>query len=120
MWLGRTSAVLCPVAALLAFLAIRGNTDGPLFMLEDGSVFTKVDFVSRLRSSLSQIGLESSEYAGHSFRIGAATTAAECGMEDSTIKMLGRWASDAFQVYVKTPRVKLAALSVRLAQGMTR
>lgn len=31
--------------------------------------------------------------AGHSFRIGVATTARACGLNDSTIQMLGRWSS---------------------------
>lgn len=36
----------------------------------------------------------------HSFRIGAATSAAKAGIEDSTIHMLGRWSSSAFLVYI--------------------
>ncbi len=36
-------------------------------------------------------------------------------MEDSTIKMLGRWKNDAYQLYIKTPRHHLAAISTRLA-----
>ena len=52
--------------------------------------------------------------SGHSFRIGAATTAALRGVEDSVIKMLGRWESSAYQRYLRTPRKSLAALSARL------
>ena len=48
-----------------------------------------------------------------SFRIGAATTAAKAGLEDST--MLGRWNSDAFLSYICTPREQLAHISPMLA-----
>jgi len=34
---------------------------------------------------------------------------------DNQIKMLGRWQSDAYQCYIKTPREELAKLSKKLA-----
>ena len=46
----------------------------------------------------------SEHYSGHSFRIGAATTAAECGLQDSMIKAVERWESSAYQVYVRMPK----------------
>ena len=46
-------------------------------------------FVQELRVALSAGGIDASAYAGHSFRIGAATTAAACGLPESLIKMLG-------------------------------
>ena len=49
--------------------------------------------------------MDASNFNGHSFRIGAATTAASRGMEeDCIIKTIGRWESDAYQRYVKIPR----------------
>ena len=63
---------------------------------------TREVFVDKVRSALSILGYDASIYAGHSFRIGAATTAAEHGIEDSVIKMLGRWESSAYQLYVRT------------------
>ena len=42
-------------------------------------------------------------YSGHSFRAGAATTAAKAGVEDSVIKALGRWESSAYLIYMRLP-----------------
>ena len=64
----------------------------------------KSAIVQKLRSALRGIGLNESDYAGHSFRIGAATTAAERGFEDSLIKTLGRWESEAYQLYIRLPQ----------------
>ena len=77
---------------------------------------TREVFVDKVRSALSILGYDASSYAGHSFRIGAATTAAEQGIEDSVIKMLGRWESSAYQLYVRTSRETLASISRRLVQ----
>ena len=55
-----------------------------------------------------------SKYSGHSFRIGAATTAASVVVEDSLIKTLGRWESSAYILYVRVPRDRLASVSKRL------
>lgn len=114
IYLRRTGSDLCPVSALLAYLAVRGGSPGPLFKLKDGRFLTKDLFVTRVRSALSSLGYDKSSYVGHSFRIGAATTAAEKGIEDSTIKMLGRWESSAYQLYVRASQHTLASISRRL------
>ena len=85
--LGRTNNILCPVSALLAYLAARGDGPGFLFLLSDGRPLTKH---SSVREALSAGGVDSSRYAGHSFRIGAATAASTCGLNDSTIQAGGR------------------------------
>lgn len=59
------------------------------------------------------VGLPDHEYA--SFRIGAATSAALAGIEDSTIQLLGRWQSGAFLCYIRTPQEILPAVSASLA-----
>ena len=64
--------------------------------------------------TLTLAGINADNYAGHSFRSGAGTTAAKQGLGDATIKMLGRWKSNAYQLYIKTPRQQLAAISCHL------
>ena len=64
---------------------------------------------------LYQSGVDTKKYAGHSFRIGAATTANHQGISEATIKMLGRWESSAYLRYRKTPRGQLASTSSKLS-----
>ena len=111
IYIGATRSDLCPVAALLSYMVLRGNHDGPLFMFANGDHLSRERFVAQLRQALSAAEVDSSLYAGHSFRIGAATTAAMCGIQDSLIKTLGRWKSSAYMVYIRTPPSTLVAVS---------
>ena len=115
IFIGRTNDDICPVAAMLAYIVTRGGDDGPLFRLKNGHPLTRGYFVSTVRAGLSSGGIDHSKYSGHSFRIGAATTAARRGIPDSTIKILGRWESSAYQLYVKTPRQSLASITASLS-----
>ena len=93
---------------------LGGNSPGPLFQFKNGVPLTREAFVRAVRSALRQVGLDETKYAGHSFHIGAATTAAACGTQDSLIKALGRWESSAYSIYIKLPRTQLAAVSSHL------
>ena len=79
IYLGRTNTNPCPVAAVLNYLSVRPSTLGPLFVFDNGSPLTRAGLVDHLRESLRQAGIDSSQYSGHSFRIGAATAAAAAG-----------------------------------------
>ena len=116
VFVGATGNELCPVRALVAYLLRRGGGEGFLFRYENGVPLTKDKFVSRTRTALEGAGLDAAKYAGHSFRIGAATTAASKGMPETTIKALGRWKSDAYRGYIRTSREHLAEVSRELAK----
>ena len=102
--IGSTQDDLCPVAALLAYLATRGGSPGPLFCFKQGTPLTRPEFVARVKSALQLLGYPADKYAGHSFRAGAASTAAAVGLEDSVIKTMGRWESSAYLLYIRLPR----------------
>ena len=89
---------------------------GPLFIFQDGSPLTRAKLVLQMRQALAQAGIDTSKYAGHSFRIGAATTAARAGLHDSLIQTLGRWQSSAFMSYIRTPAEDLISVSSKLAK----
>lgn len=113
--IGRTQDILCPVAAMLGFLARRPPTPGFLFLFQDGSPLTRPRLCQELRQALQLAGISTTGYSGHSFRIGAATTAAQVGLSDSLIQTLGRWKSAAFQDYIRTDCSTLISVSTRLA-----
>ena len=118
VFLGRTDGPLCPVAATMAYYAIRPPTvPGPFFICQDGAPLTREKLVSAVRDALSRSGVNAAHYSGHSFRVGAATTAARAGLSEATIKMLGRWESAAYERYVRTPRESLAAISSQLTRA---
>lgn len=115
LFLAATGNELCPVAAMLNYLAKRPTHKGPLFVLQSGEPLTRQKFVERFRTALRQAGVRPEMYTGHSFRIGAATTAAAKGVPDNIIKALGRWNSEAYQVYIRIPRERLATITNSLS-----
>ena len=115
---GRTDTPICPVSAILAYIRHRQDIPGAFFVTAGQTPATKAWFVNQIREVLASVGILQDDYAGHSFRIGAATTAALAGVEDSTIQALGRWQSSAFLQYIRMPREQLATIS-RLLAGCT-
>ena len=113
--LGKTGCDLCPVAAVLGYVSTRGNQQGPFFLKSTNRPLLKQEFITEIRRVLAALGLPDHQYAGHSFPIGAATSAALAGVEDSTIQLLGRWQSSAFLRYIRTPHERLAAVSSAIA-----
>ena len=107
LFVGQTASDLCPVVAVCSYLKRRDFGRGPLLLFQDGRALPRERFVTVLRDGLCQVGIDDKKYCSHSFRIGAATTAAACSMEDSVIKTLG---------YAKIPRAILASYTCLLEQ----
>ncbi len=113
--LGTTGDILCPVAAMLGYLACRPPGPGFLFKFEDRTLLTRDRLGRELKRVLESIGMDTRSYSGHSFRIGAATVAAQKGLSDSFIQTLGRWKSSAFLDYIRTEVATLTRTASRLS-----
>ena len=101
LYIGVTSTNLCLVLALRSYLAHRGSLAGPLFVWADRSPLTANQVNHYLRIILSRAGV-SGPFSSHSFRIGAATSAAVAGLPDHLIQTLGRWTSQTYRRYIRT------------------
>ena len=80
----------------------QAQPSDPLFINEHGTVATRSWFLFHLRQILTFSGFSAENFSGHSFRIGAASTAASRGLGDHTVQLLGRWTSQAYQSYIRT------------------
>lgn len=92
---------ICPVQAMHAYIALRGQEPGPLFSDEGGRPLSSRVFAGSLQEACASAGLLEHRYTPHSFRIGAATAAAAIGIPEETIQRMGHWSSRAFIRYIK-------------------
>ena len=105
----------CAVASMKnLFRKFPSEPNAPLFH-QAGGAFTREFVTSNLRASMKRLGFEGN-YSGHSFRRGAATSAKEAGLSDTDIQMLGRWKSDAYQLYIDKPTSYILHTSKRFQQ----
>ena len=98
--------VVCPVDTLLVYLQFRGCRPGPIFQHLDGSPVIRSEFCDWLARAIKSCGLNPDRYKGHSFYIGAASHAAECGYSETQIRLLGQWKSGAFKKYIRLPSLQ--------------
>ena len=104
--LNGSKSVICPVQSLLEFFKVRGFHQGPLFCNKDLTPCSRNYFTLTLKNALKATGHNCNRIKGHSFRIGAATTAAMKGVSDAQIQRLGRWRSSAFNRYIRIPDIQ--------------
>ena len=88
--------------------------ESPLFAQDDGLPLSRGHFIAKVRSGLMAAGLDASKFSGHSFRRGAASSAAAAGFSDYEIQQLGRWCSDSYKLYVGIPQHRILSLSSHL------
>ena len=107
--IGCSFTKVCSYCTMSDFLrerkAGKWSTNDPLFADNYGLILTKNRFVDTTRLLLAGAGIDPSRYSGHSSRAGSTTTAGNLNFEDHEIKILGRWTSDAYQLYLRNPKL---------------
>lgn len=99
--------LLCPYQALTDFLNLRKHhsPESPLFSFMENTPVLRKYLTSQLQLALKFGNLDLLKYQAHSFRIGAATSAAATGFTDIQIQNMGRWKSNAFKKYIRIPSI---------------
>jgi hypothetical protein len=93
-----STSISCPVSSLCRYIRHLTYPSGPLFVFKNGTYLTRRKFAHLIQQCLPNINLNT-----HSFRIGGASAAFAAGIPETTIRLLGRWASDAYRVYIRIP-----------------
>jgi len=81
----------------------RSTPSSPLFRLSSGLPLARRDLTTFLSTLLQLKGLDPQHYSGHSFCIGGATSATIAELNDYEIKLLGRWSSNCYKRYIRSP-----------------
>ena len=117
----KTSSKLCPVQATVGFFRqhpqrMRGReTHLPVMRWEDGSPISRVSIQNLLALSAVATGQDPSEIGSHSLRIGGASAMYHSVSDLQAVRRFGRWASDAFHVYLWESHEQMQGISRRMA-----
>ena len=108
----------CPVKAFERWSTRETLEVGfPLFRERNGTLLTGRKLNKLLKTLLGPyIDYKKGKFTSHSFRIGLATTLGSIGVSEADIKAAGRWNSNAYEIYMKLPRVKRSAVAKRIGQ----
>jgi integrase len=115
-----TGTHTCPVKAMRSYLnhRVSSRSTAPLFLTDEKQQLplTRRYITEQLPTLCAAAGIEHAhDYKGHSFRRGGATSLARAGVQSYTIKKMGRWKSNAFQLYIDHSHVQLKDAAVKAA-----
>ena len=102
LFIARTGSQVCAVTAMQHYFQLVALPSGPLFSFQSSRLLARSAVISLPRDIVRLAGLPFHSLKGHTFRIGVASTAAAVGLPDWLIKIMGRWSSDCYQLYIRT------------------
>lgn len=115
--LSKINSPLCPFTSMLKYIAERKaiSSSDPLFINSSRSIVSRHWFSTHLSTVVSRAGLPSQFYTPHSFRIGAATSAAKANINQHLIKNMGRWTSSAVESYIRSSSSEISSAHQSIA-----
>jgi hypothetical protein len=108
------------VAALVQYIDLHPTgfaPNSPLWQWPSGNTLEHSDFLRSCYGLLDRLGIPRSSYASLNWRAGGATALFGQEVPEATVKLLGRWRSDAVHIYNQPSPA--AALSAARAIGRT-
>ena len=110
--LGKTTHAVCPVRALVKYLARRGGTSGPLFVWPNNKALTRASFSSAINKAFQKLHMDPHDFNTQDWCCHISKTS---WYERLTLKGFGKWRSDAYLRHICLSPQDLAGLSKSLA-----
>ena len=109
---------LCPIKAFKKWKVKAVLTEKlPLFRHSNGTPLTGRKFNEYLRQMLGKhASFAQGTISAHSFRAGVTTILGAKGFSEEEIKLVGRWSSRAFTIYMKGQRTQRAVIAKQLGK----
>ena len=99
-----TGDISCPIQTMDDYLAVRPKILDELFVDHYGPV-TRLEVDNTIGTCCQKLGWDINAYEPHSLHIGRATAWMQQGYSPVQIMHMGRWRSQAYQVYIRPPVV---------------
>ena len=110
-----STSLVCPVTTMHDYyFSDCPHVQAP-FHFQSGHLLTKLAVVNLHRDAARHASLPFKTFKGHSFGNGAASNQSGRLMAAALIKVLSRWSSDCYQLYICTPRNLLLSAVPQMA-----
>ena len=108
---------VCPKEALVRYLLVRPRSGSKSLLLNpDGKPLAAWSFRKRLIVECGKAGVEGN-VNGHSLRIGGGTALCNQGVQEETIRTMGRWRSDVARRYMRQSQEKILEAGRKMASN---
>lgn len=99
---------------ILPFTKLSMSPYSPAFQMLDGHIVTIYRLRKRFEKMLIDMGRDPKDYSLYDMKRGAASSYAQRGVDHKVIQMLGRWKTNAYQVYIKYTPEQIANIQTEL------